>query len=157
MTTINGLHAFAFQTGEWTVRHRKLRERLAGSEQWFEFGGTCRAWELLGGAGNVDDHWLDDPDGAYCAATVRRSDPKTGLWSIWWIDQRFPGLSAPVIGGFKQGKGRFFGHEKLAGRTIDVRFVWSDIGPDFARWEQAFSPDGGKNWETNWTMEFIRA
>jgi hypothetical protein len=25
-----------------------------------------------------------------------------------------------------------------------------------ARWEQAFSADGGKIWETNWIMEFVR-
>ncbi|TJV23098.1 MAG: DUF1579 domain-containing protein, partial [Mesorhizobium sp.] len=23
-------------------------------------------------------------------------------------------------------------------------------------WEQAFSPDGGKTWETNWIMDFAR-
>ncbi len=33
---------------------------------------------------------------------------------------------------------------------------WSDITPTLARWEQAFSPDGGKSWETNWIMEFTR-
>ena len=26
----DALHAFAFQTGSWRVRHRKLKERLAG-------------------------------------------------------------------------------------------------------------------------------
>jgi hypothetical protein len=24
------------------------------------------------------------------------------------------------------------------------------------RWEQAFSPDGGQSWETNWKMTFRR-
>ncbi len=75
----DGKHDFAFQTGEWQVRHRKLRDRLAGCGDWFEFGGICRGWELIGGAGNVDDHWLDDPNGAYSAATVRRTDPATGV------------------------------------------------------------------------------
>jgi hypothetical protein len=28
--------------------------------------------------------------------------------------------------------------------------------PDACRWEQAYSADGGKTWETNWTMEFSR-
>ena len=60
-----GLHAFAFQTGNWRVRHRKLRQRLAGSNDWYEFDGTCVAWELLGGAGNVDDHWIGDPSDPY--------------------------------------------------------------------------------------------
>jgi hypothetical protein len=138
------------------VAHRKLRQRLAGNNDLFEFGGTCRAWELLGGAGNVDDHRLDDPNGAYAAATVRRTDPATGIWSIWWIDPRFPGLSAPVNGRFDKSVGTFLGKDELAGVPIDVRFIWSKIAPGFAQWEQAFSADGGTSWETNWVMEFTR-
>jgi len=42
------------------------------------------------------------------------------------------------------------------GRSIYVRFVWSGITATSCRWEQAFSADGGKTWETNWIMEFTR-
>src|SRR6476620_4107324 len=71
MNSRPGLHAFAFQNGDWRVRHRKLRYRLANCDQWDEFEGTCRAWELLGGAGNVDDHWIGEPAGPYSGATLR--------------------------------------------------------------------------------------
>jgi NIPSNAP len=37
------------------------------------------------------------------------------------------------------------------------RFHWTNPAPDAARWEQAFSADGGRSWETNWIMEFTRA
>ena len=40
---------------------------------------------------------------------------------------------------------------------ILVRFQWSSLDPDRARWEQAFSADAGRSWETNWIMEFRRA
>src|SRR5678816_898919 len=149
MAAENGMHAFAFQTGEWKVRHRKLRQRLAGDTHWFEFDGTCRAWELLDGACNVDDHWLDDPNGAYVAATIRRLEPD-GTWSIWWIDPRFPGLDAPMSGRFSDGTGTFYGNDQLRGRAIGVRFIWSVLTPDSIRWEQAFSADSGASWETNW-------
>jgi hypothetical protein len=36
---------------------------------------------------------------------------------------------------------------------IYVRFLWFHESEDTARWEQAFSDDGGKTWETNWIME----
>ncbi len=36
------------------------------------------------------------------------------------------------------------------------RFLWLYIKPNSCRWEQAFSADGGKTWETNWIMDFQR-
>src|SRR3954464_5262888 len=49
-------HDWDWLIGNWSVRHRRLRERLAGSTSWDEFAGTCRNWPLMGGRGNVDDN-----------------------------------------------------------------------------------------------------
>ena len=54
---------------------------------------------------------------------------------------------------------RYGGHELFAGRygrPIKARFRWTRHGPERAHWEQAFSLHG-RQWETNWTMEHIRA
>ena len=150
------VQGFGFQTGSWKVRHQKLRSRLAGCAEWYEFDGACQAWELLGGAGNVDDHWLDDPAGAYAAATIRKRDPATGRWSIWWVDPRREQIDQPLTGEFRNGVGRFLGSDIFQGRPILVRFIWSGITSETAQWEQAFSPDDGASWETNWRMMFTR-
>jgi hypothetical protein len=152
-----GLHAFAFQTGAWRVSHRKLKDRLAGSTEWTEFEGTCSAWELLDGAGNVDDYFMDDPSGAYHATTVRCLAPTEDKWSIWWFDGRSPRLLPPVHGNFQNNVGTFLGDDMLGDRPIVVRFLWTLVSPSHAMWEQAFSPDRGATWETNWTMRFDRA
>lgn len=147
---------FSFQTGEWRVRHRKLRNRLAGSSDWFEFDGTCIASEVMGGEANVEDQYLDDPTGAYRAAAFRRFDRETGGWSIWWHDARSGVVDPPVTGRFEDGIGRFFAEDTLNGQPIRVRFVWSGITATSARWEQAFSADSGATWEVNWIMTFER-
>ena len=61
-----------------------------------------------------------------------------------------------MVGRFENGIGTFFADETFRGQPIKVRFLWSNITPTTARWEQAFSPDGGKTWETNWEMDFTR-
>lgn len=154
-----GLHDFDFLAGHWHVHHRRLQQRLAGSHEWLEFGGSAAARLLMDGAGNVDDNVIELPDGAYRAVTLRAFDPATGLWSIWWLDGRRPAgpLDPPVRGRFEGGVGTFYADDTYEGRPIRVRYRWSGITRAACHWEQAFSADGGRTWETNWTMEFRRA
>ena len=149
-------HDWDFLVGSWTVRHRRLKERLAGSTEWEEFAGTSVLWKTLGGLGTADDNLLELPSGTYRAVGIRAYDAQSARWSIWWLDARSLDIDPPVRGGFKDGLGTFVGEDSLNGRPILVRFQWSDITPTSAHWEQAFSPDGGATWETNWTMEFTR-
>jgi hypothetical protein len=151
-------HDFDFLVGGWTVEHRRLKHRLAHSYEWETFPGTCKTWLLLDGHGNVDDNVLHAPTGTYRAVTLRAFDPATKLWSIWWIDSRNAHhLDPPVVGGFRNGVGTFFAKDTFNGRPIVVRFIWSDISQNSAKWQQAFSDDGGKTWETNWIMNFQRS
>lgn len=149
---------FDFFIGEWQVQHRRLTSRLTGCQEWQHFSGRNVAHKLLGGFGNIDDNLLHLPDGSYRAATLRAFDPARKTWSIWWLDGRHPGqLDVPVVGGFEAGVGTFLAEDVLDGRPILVRFLWTVPAPDQPRWEQAFSPDGGRSWETNWVMDFTRA
>lgn len=150
------LHDWDFLVGRWTVRHSRLKERLADNDEWEEFAGTCVNWTTLGGQGNVDDNVLELPDGTYQGVGIRAFDAGTRKWSIWWIDSRTATIDPPVRGGFKDGVGTFIGDDALRGRPVKVRFRWSKITPTSAHWEQAFSPDGGATWETNWRMDFTR-
>ena len=154
---LDGREDFDFFAGCWTVTHRRLIDRLVGDTRWEEFGGACESRPILGGLGNVDDSIVELPAGAYRGATLRVFNPATRLWSIWWIDGRAAHLDPPVHGRFENGVGSFLGDDVLdGGRPILVRFVWSEMTSRSARWEQAFSPDGGATWECNWTMRFGR-
>ena len=59
-------------------------------------------------------------------------------------------LTTPLVGGFENGRGVFYAQDTFNGRPIQVRFVISDITANSARFEQAFSADGGRTWEVNW-------
>ena len=152
-----GLHAWDWLIGEWKVRHRRLKARLAGSTDWEEFDGTSTTWLSLGGLGTLDDNLLEFPGGSYRAIGVRAFDPKTRRWAVWGLDSRNPTvIQPPVFGSFENGIGTFLGDDTLNGKPITIRFLWSKITRKSAHWEQAFSPDGGTTWELNWTMEFRR-
>jgi hypothetical protein len=152
----DGRDDFDFFAGRWIVTHRRLRRRLAQDTQWDEFGGVCENRPVIGGLGNVDDNFIELPDGPYRAVTLRLFAPQARQWSIWWVDSRDMRLGVPVHGEFKNGVGTFFGDDVLNGRAIRVRFIWSDVSARGAQWQQAFSDDDGGTWETNWIMRFAR-
>ncbi len=148
---------FDFILGDWHVRHRRLNARLAGCQDWTAFSGLSSTRQTLGGFGNVEDNLLHFPDGDVRAIAMRSYDPATRAWSIWWLDARQPHrLDVPVVGRFEDGIGVFYADDVLDGQPIRVRFTWRPNTGGHPAWEQAFSPDAGSTWETNWTMEFMR-
>ena len=154
----SGLHDFDFLYGRWQVHHRKLKKRLANNHEWVEFEGTLFSQPLMGGYANVDDDRFDVPGGAYRGVAPRSFDAKTGQWSIWWMDSRSPTapMDPPVRGSFHNGIGVFYADATENGKAIRMRFIWSKITPMSCRWEQAYSPDSGKTWETNWVQDLKR-
>jgi hypothetical protein len=148
---------FDFFMGRWKVQNRRLRRRLAGSDEWEEFEATSVAHQILGGLGN-EDEFRTDHDGGFTGMSFRFFDPTRRRWSIYWADSRRPGeLDPPVFGTFTGDIGLFEGDDMFEGRPILVRFIWSGTRTRAPRWEQAFSPDDGETWETNWIMDFSPA
>ena len=108
---------FDFWMGEWTVQNRRLRERLAGSDEWDEFEAESKAWPILGGLGN-EDIYRTEHDGGFIGMSFRFFDPATREWSIYWADSRRPGLlDPPVIGSFTGDTGRLRGRRHVQGQA----------------------------------------
>ena len=156
--TTDPTHDFDFHFGSWRARHRRRKEWLASCDEWLEYDGTATAGPLLGGNANMDDNIFHSPTGAYRGVTLRSFNPETKMWAIWWLDGRWPHtIDAPMLGSFENGVGTFYADETFKGKPIRVRFLWLHVTPTSHQWEQAFSPDGGKTWETNWVTVFTKA
>jgi hypothetical protein len=148
---------FDFLFGRWNVRNRRLRERLAGSDEWLEFDSTIVARPVWDGLANLDEYDAPHtPWGRIRGLALRIYDPVARQWSIYWGNQAAGKLDQPMIGGFIDGRGEFYDQEIFQGRAIYARFVWSVLSESSAQWEQAYSEDGGRNWETNWVMRLAR-
>jgi hypothetical protein len=152
----DGARDFDFWMGSWKVHNKRLRERLHGSTQWDEFQATSVARPLLGCIGN-EDEFRADFKGPFIGMSFRFYDVAKHTWAIYWADSRRGALEPPVYGSFSGGVGHFEGDDVFEGRPIRVRFLWTRVATPNPRWEQAFSTDGGKTWETNWIMDMTRA
>lgn len=149
-----GAGGFDFEFGEWRVHH--LVKRAAGD--WLQFEGTCITRPLMEGTANVEDHTFNKPGGVTHGIALRAYDAESRQWAIWWVDSRNPhgALDPPMKGSFNNGVGTFYSDSIVNGKPTRTRFLWSHVTPTSARWEQAYSIDAGKTWETNWVMEFTR-
>ena len=148
-------HDFDFLFGSWNVHNRYLKARLGHSTEWIEFDARSQVEPLLDGFGHLDRYSAVRDGAAFEGITLRLFDPATGQWGLHWADTaRARTLLPPMVGRFMGGIGEFFGDETVDGKPVLCRFRWTQPTADSARWEQAFSDDGGRTWETNWIMTF---
>ncbi len=148
---------FDFFLGSWTVRHKRLKKRLAGANDWEEFDGTTVCQALLGGVVNLNESHARRASGPTAGLGLRAYDAKTDTWADWTLSAANPlEIDAPGIGRFTDGVGVFLSDDTFDGRPIKVRGQFRSLSPMEAQWDQAFSPDGGATWETNWIMRYSK-
>jgi threonine/homoserine/homoserine lactone efflux protein/ketosteroid isomerase-like protein len=159
----DGSRDFDFLIGDWRIVNRKRLGILKNDDRWETFEAASHVRALPGGIGNQDDFTAPQWRPGYVGVTVRLFSPQSKRWSLYWMSSRDAGLDPatnllqpPVIGEFRGDTGVFEGDDRFEGKPIRVRYTWRRVDADHATWEQAFSPDGGRSWETNWTMALSR-
>jgi hypothetical protein len=151
----DGQHDFDWDIGTWKIHQRRLIHPLSGSTNWVEYTGTDVVQKLWDGA-NTGRIESEGPAGHLELFTIRIYNPDAHQWNIYFTNSASGTLSVPAIGDFKNGRGEFYDQETFKGKSILVRFRVSDITPDSCSFDQAFSPDGGKTWETNFVVTETR-
>jgi hypothetical protein len=150
-------HDFDWFFGSWNVKHRRLNRRLVNSNEWDEFEGTTRCQPILGGIANFNDSTVKRSGSIYYGMGLRAFDSTSNTWRDWYLDGRDAAkIEVHGTGRFANGVGTFSYDDEFEGRAIKVRGIFTPIKADLAQWEQAFSPDGGKTWETNYVMRYMR-
>jgi hypothetical protein len=152
----DGQHDFDWEIGTWTTHLKRRLHPLTGSNEWAAYEGTTVVRKVWDGRSNLVELDVHGPAGRIDGASWRLYNPDARQWSLNFSNVRGGTLSPPTIGAFKDGRGEFWSADTLAGRAILVRFVVSDMTPDSAHFEQAFSDDGGRTWETNWIADDTR-
>ncbi len=153
----DGQHDFDFELGSWKIHLSRLDHPLTGSKKWVEFDGTTVTRKVWDGRAQLEEFEVGAPSGRIEGLTVRLYNPQTHQWSLYWANSKLGAMGGPPnVGEFKNGRGEFYSQDTLNGRVILTRYIWSDITPNSAHFEQAFSDDGGKTWEVNWITNQTR-
>jgi hypothetical protein len=152
----DGQHDFDFHFGTWHTHLRFLVHPLTSSDTWAERDGTVTVRKIWNGRANLEELEAGDSTTLFKGMTLLLYNPQAHQWSQAFANINDGTLNAPLIGEFKNGRGEFYGQEKYNGRSILVRFVWSDITADSYHVEQSYSDDGGRTWEPNFVANLTR-
>jgi len=158
LTTRDGHKDFDFLVGTWRTHYRLLKHRLSNDHEWYDCNGASVIRPFWDGYGNLEDGDLRCPGSRIVGLTLRVYSAQTHQWSLWWGTKTRGVVPPPQVGHFDdRGVGMFYAHDKHDGKPIIERFKWTLMPGDHPYFEQAYSPDSGKTWETNWTCLYTRA
>ena len=153
----DGQHDFDFHFGTWETHIKRLIHPLSGSTTWVELNGTVTVRKVWDGRANLEEIDASNDTTHLQGMTLFLYNPGSHQWSQTFANINDGTLGQPpLVGEFKDGRGELYCQDTFNGRSILVRFVWSDIAPDSHHVEQSFSDDGGKTWEPNFIANLRR-
>jgi hypothetical protein len=155
-TPRDGQHDFDPLIGSWKYHLKRRLHPLTGSNTWVELEGTGVCYKIWDGRAQLDTIEVDGPTGHIEGLTLRLYNPQSHQWRLYWANSKIGILDPPQVGEFKDGHGQFFAQDTINGRTILIRFDWSNMNTSSPHFEQSFSDDGGKTWEVNWITDQTR-
>jgi len=152
----DGQHDFDPLVGRWKYHLKRRLHPLTGSNTWVELDGTGECSKVWGGRAQLDTIEVDGSTGHIEGLTLRTYDPQSHQWRLYWANSKNGIVDPPQVGEFKNGHGEFFAQDTINGKSILVRYVWTDMTTTSPHFEQSFSDDGGKTWEVNWITDQTR-
>jgi|GEM_PF-3543320 len=151
-----GQHQFDFLLGKWVVHNTQFD--IDNPDNVRTFDSNLEVKKIMDGLGIIDMYKSIIDGEAYVNINFRIYNPKTGKWKIYWADSNELAFGTPLTGAFNDGVGEFYRKfTNQYGVSYLIKFEWSDITDDSARWEQFYSYDNGVTWKPGgWIMEFKR-
>jgi hypothetical protein len=87
------------------MHHRKLEKRLVNDNTWTEFDTADENQKILNGLGDIDRLTATLDRQPFEGFTLRLFNPKTRLWSLYWVASDVGVLDPPVVGSFENNVG----------------------------------------------------
>lgn len=154
---MNAYNDFDFLQGKWRVLNTRLVNWLSNCHDWMEFESFHVEQKRNKGLGNIAIHQYVLDRNFFERSIMRSYNPQFDFWKIDRMDGTMNLLMSPLQGTFWRNKGSFL--SKGIFNTVEVLIwvEWTKITNTYVTWEQAFSTDNGRTWETNWVMDFFKS
>lgn len=144
---------FDFWIGQWDV-NLKVKQ---GDGSWKgEHQAVATIYPILGSKA-ILELWDESEDGIL-GYSLRYYNNEKKYWDLWlnWPTSNQSSMSS-LEGNFKEGRGDFFSEYVDSNGVKRIsRYSFYDITENSLQWQDGYSRDEGKTWDSNWIMEFNR-
>jgi hypothetical protein len=155
-TLRDGAHDFDFNFGVWKSHITRLVHPLTDSKESIELNGTVAVRKVWDGKAWLEEMEADGPKGHWQGMTLFLYNPQSHQWSQTFVNSSQGVVAGTLTGSFQDGREELYSQDTVDGRAILVRGTWSNIAADSHRYQEAYSTDGGKTWQTVFTADLIR-
>lgn len=152
----DGAHDFDFNFGVWKSHISRLVHPLTGSQESIELNGTVAVRKVWDGKAWLEEMEADGPKGHWEGMSVFLYNPHSHQWSQTFVNSAQGMFTGAMTGSFHDGRGELYSQDTVDGRAVLVRGTWSNIAADSHRYQEAYSTDGGKTWQTVFTADLTR-
>ena len=136
---------FDFWVGHWDLHWTNASGKIEKGENRIE--------RILDGK-VIQENFCDET-GGFKGTSISVYNPQQKKWHQAWADNQggYYDLEGSAIG----AKRIFSTHEqKINGKIVTQRMVFYDIKPDSLTWDWELTRDGGKTWELQWRIYYVR-
>jgi hypothetical protein len=153
----DGSHDMDFNFGTWHTEIARVPDPFAEPSNVVRLAGTVTVKPIWNGKGELEEIEAEGPNGHWEGANLFLYDPTARQWIQTYVDSSEGRFDEPSgIGEYRNGNIEYYSADKLHGRAILDRAIWSDIKPDSHTYEESFSNDGGRTWHPAFTAHLTR-
>lgn len=152
----DGSHDMDFSFGTWRTDITIFKDPFDPSAGTSQMTGTKRATPVWNGKAALEEIEADGPGGHWEAANLMLYDPAAHQWSQNYVDSETGRLDPPSIGEYRNGQLEFTWQERIDGRSLLERGLWTLIDANSHTYEVARSADGGRTWHTAFIAKLTR-
>jgi hypothetical protein len=136
---------FDFWVGNWNLTWKNPDGTLAK--------GTNRIEKILGGT--VIQENFSDEQQSFLGTSISVYNPQQKKWHQAWADNQGGYFD---LQGAVDGDKRIFQTQprEVNGAKVVQRMVYYDIKRDAFTWDWELSKDGGKTWQLQWQINYVR-
>lgn len=156
-TSHDGRGDFDFNLGTWHTHLTRKLHPLSSDAATIALDGSVTFNKIWDGTALYEEIEADGPAGHWEGMTVFLYNPRSHQWSQRFASSANGQLQPATIGAFAAGIGRLYAQDSLHGRSILVRGIWSEIRPTSHMYQEAYSEDGGRSWDTIITARLTRS